>query len=664
MSAVAQPDAAGAASRLWTGLSGRMILASGLLMLILVAPFGVLLVTIEDLRATERTVRDSESFLDTANELERLVVDLETGVRGFVITGSDQFLQPWNTARADLPAKVDALVGESAGQQDQNRRARQIAEAASSYVQDYAVPLVSMVRSGDPAARSVAETAEGRRRLDAIRSQFTDLIAAERGLSVARQQQIEVETDRAVVIAVGGLALSLVLVLGYTGYLTRAIVQPVRRAGQMAIRLAGGDLDARMPATGVAEIGRLQRAFNQMAGSLRRHRDQLADLAAEQAALRRVATLVARGVTPAAVFAAVAGEVGRLLPADRTYLGRYTPDDTVTIVAAWSATGDAVPVGLRRPLGSVSGLVRETGGPVRIDDYPSSAPTSAAVARELGVRAAVAAPVTVEGRLWGLMIFESTGDEPPPPDTESRLVDFIELMATAIANAEAQAELTASRARIVASADETRRRIERDLHDGAQQQLVSLALQVRAAQAAMPPEHGDLQAELDRVAVGLTSALDDLREISRGIHPAHLTEGGLPPALSMLARRSPVPVTVHVRAEARLPERIEVAAYYLVSEALANIAKHAEASTARVDVRVDGELLTLAIRDDGVGGADPTRGSGLIGLRDRVEAAGGTLTVDSRPGKGTSLVAEIPITREPPGDFDPRPVPADREGSP
>jgi signal transduction histidine kinase len=204
-------------------------------------------------------------------------------------------------------------------------------------------------------------------------------------------------------------------------------------------------------------------------------------------------------------------------------------------------------------------------------------------------------------------------------------------------------ELRASRARIVATADETRRRIERDLHDGAQQHLVSLALQLRAAQAAVPPELTELDAELDGVAAGLSDVQEELREFARGIHPAILAEGGLGPALRALARRSKLPVQVDVRTARRLPEPLEVGAYYVVSEALANVAKHARASAVDVDVDAHGGRLNVRVRDDGVGGAELGRGSGLIGLKDRVEALGGQIVVDSPPGAGTTLSAELPI---------------------
>jgi signal transduction histidine kinase len=371
-------------------------------------------------------------------------------------------------------------------------------------------------------------------------------------------------------------------------------------------------------------------------------RDELRALAQEQAALRRVATLVARGKSPEELFAAVTEEIGQLLPVDIAGMCRYEPDGSITEVAVWGGKVDHLPVGGRRSLGrkNLSTLVFETGRPARVDSFADASPVAA---REAGVRSAVGTPIVVEGRLWGVMIAGSTLERPVPPDTEERLTSFTELLATAIANAESRAALTASRARIVAAADEARRRIERDLHDGTQQRLVSLGLELRAAQAAVPPQLGELQGELSRVAEGLTNVFDELRDISRGIHPAILSEGGLGPALRALARRSAVPVKLDVRPDRRLPERVEVAAYYVVSEALTNAAKHAHASVVHVDVEAHHSVVQLAIRDDGVGGADPVGGSGLIGLTDRVEALGGRIEVASPAGRGTSLLVRIPI---------------------
>jgi signal transduction histidine kinase len=372
-------------------------------------------------------------------------------------------------------------------------------------------------------------------------------------------------------------------------------------------------------------------------------REELTRLAEEQAALRRVATLVAQGARPAAVFEVVSAEVARLIPADAAALSHYETDGTVTALGGWSKSGGYMYSGRRFTLeGTVSGLVLETGGPRRMDYSEDVGPASAA-ARDMGWRSSVGVPVIVEGSLWGVMAVVSTTDKPLPADTEGRLGQFTALMATAIANTSNRAELDASRARIVATADATRRRIERDLHDGAQQQLFSLALDLRAAQETIPEGLAELRAEVSEVVDGLTSVLDDLREIAHGIHPAILAEGGLGPALRNLARRSAVPVKLDVTAKERLPEPVEVAAYYVVAEALTNATKYARASLVHVEVEARDSILRIAVRDDGLGGADPASGSGLLGLRDRTEAVGGKITLESPRGVGTSLHVELPL---------------------
>jgi signal transduction histidine kinase len=355
-------------------------------------------------------------------------------------------------------------------------------------------------------------------------------------------------------------------------------------------------------------------------------------LAEEQSALRRVATLVARGVEPSEVFAAVALETRDLLAADATVIASLEPDATIRIVAA---TGPGATVGGRRQPepGMPIAEVLRSGRPARADQVRG------------GVE--VATPVLVGGRLWGVTLLSSRRG-PLPPDTEQRLAAFTELGALAIANAEDRAELNASRARVVAAADQTRRQVERDLHDGVQQRLVSLALGLRAAEENVSPTQPELRLALSRSVAGLNDALSELREISRGIHPAILSQGGLAPALRTLARRSQVPVELTVGVEEeRLPEPVEVAVYYVVAEALANVAKHAQAESAEVDLERDDGGLRVRVRDDGVGGADPARGSGLIGLSDRVQALGGTVAVESPPGTGTFLEVTLPVAPMP-----------------
>ena len=402
----------------------------------------------------------------------------------------------------------------------------------------------------------------------------------------------------------------------------------------------------------------LARARAAEADQRRREADQRrreADLAAErahalaglQAALGRVATLVARGVTPAEVYAAVATELARCLGVCYSALWRYEPDGAATLLVARDDDPGLkkMPVGARFSLegDSVPAMVLRSGRPARMDSYENAAGSIAARLRDLGLRAAVGAPVVVDGRVWGAAIVGSSRPVPLPPDTEARVADFTDLVATAIANAQAHAELTASRARIVAAADDARRRLERDLHDGAQQRLVSLGLQLRIAEASVPSELQPLKEQISDVVDGLVGVSEEVQEISRGIHPAILSKGGLGPALKTLARRSTVPVELDLAVDRRLPESAEVAAYYVVAEALTNAAKHARASQVTVRVQAEDANLHLAIRDDGIGGADSAKGSGLTGLIDRVEALGGTMAISSPPGSGTSLLVEIPV---------------------
>jgi signal transduction histidine kinase len=623
-----------------------MVLASGVVALLVSGAFVVLLLAIDNLREASDETRDVREELIAADQLEKLVIDLETGVRGFVITGEERFLDPWNEARDAFPRQGRRLERLVADDPEQLRRVRRIIQDSRSYIREYATPVVDDARRGEPSSRSVAVTEEGRRRVDRLRAEFDRLTGTERARITAREESADASARRAVAASVAGIGGSILLILIFTGYLTRVIVQPIRRASAMAGRLAGGDAKARMPETGVAEIGTLERSFNTMATSLAASRDELTRLVEEQAALRRVATLVAQTVSAPELFETVTREVGLLSGADLARMERYEADGTVTGVGAWSRDAEReLVVGTRIALEgvSVAALVRERGGPVRVDTFAEASGPIAEEARALGIRSSVGCPIVVQGRLWGVIAASSKGEAPFPPDTDSQIAEFTELVATAVANAEARAELAASRARIVSAADETRRRIERDLHDGTQQRLISLGLELRLAQSTVPPDLAELREEIGRAAMELGGVIDDLREISRGIHPAILSEGGLGPALRTLARRSAVPVELEVRPEARFPAPIEVAAYYVVSEALANAAKHAEASVAEVRVEARDGVLELMIHDDGVGGADPARGSGLTGLRDRVEALGGTLSVVSATHEGTSLYVKLPI---------------------
>ena len=382
------------------------------------------------------------------------------------------------------------------------------------------------------------------------------------------------------------------------------------------------------------------------------------ELAMEQASLRRVAELVAKAAKADEVFSAVAQEVALVFDVQKVTVCRYEAD---TILVLSSSGAPEFPAGSRWPvdLPSLPASIHHTGDTARIDDFADADGLDAA-ARDAGVKAAVGVPIVVGGAVWGSINVASTKNERFPPDAEERLARFTELVATSVANATMREELAASRARIVAAGDDARRRIERDLHDGAQQRLVTLAVALRRAEARIPAGLDALRAEVTRVAEGATAAVEELRELSRGIHPSILTEGGLSPALKALGRRSAVRVKLDVGFEHRLPDHVEVAAYYTVSEALTNASKHANAMRVWVALRVEDDMLLLSIRDDGVGGADPHRGSGLIGLIDRIEALGGRIQIESPPGSGTTIEVRIPILQSfhRQGESDERPSPA------
>jgi signal transduction histidine kinase len=385
-------------------------------------------------------------------------------------------------------------------------------------------------------------------------------------------------------------------------------------------------------------------------------RAEVVRLAEEQAALRRVATLVAKGDKPAVIFQRVAEEIARISHVVNGFVLRFEPDDTATVVANCGRVDIPMPLGSNWPLegDSVAAKVFHTGRPARMDSYRSASGPIARVIPNADF-SAVGAPIVIGDRLWGAATAMTDprpevpidADAIPPTglldDAEERIAKFADLIAIAISNADAREQLTASRARVVAASDEARRRLERNLHDGVQQGLVSLALALREVESMAPADPPELPAAIGRIVDGLTAALDELREISRGLHPAILSEGGLAYALRSLARRSGVPTTLTMRVPERLPERVEVPAYYVVSEALSNAAKHAQASVVDIDVDATNGTARVVVRDDGVGGAQIGRGSGLIGLVDRVEAAGGEFRIVSPPGEGTTLLATFPL---------------------
>ena len=483
------------------------------------------------------------------------------------------------------------------------------------------------------ASKPVAETPLG------TRWQPNDMYVSTRVLRTGASARVD-EID----LAGGGFAAEQMRRQGYLSQVASPIIVEGRLWGAMTVSAEvtlPPDTEERLDKFTVLVATAIANAQSRVALDL---------LADEQAALRRVATLVAQGVPSRELFSAVTKEVARVFssvdPSLVATVIRFDSGPESVLVGA-SRAYEGEPIGARWTPKDlyVSTRVLRTGSSTRVndEDLDSLGGPDANVLRLRGFLHQVGSPVVVEGRLWGAMTLNSK--EALPSDVDRRLASFTELIATAIANAESQSELAASRRRIVAASDEARRRIERDLHDGIQQQLVAIGMELGGVEASLPAG-SELRAQVAEATGGLRSAIDDLREISRGIHPAILAHGGLGPALKTLARRSPVPVQLNATVDGRLAERFEVAAYYVVSEALTNVARHARASVVTIDVTGRDGMLELSIRDDGVGGADARGGSGLIGLQDRVEALGGKILVESLPGRGTSLVVSLPLGAE------------------
>jgi PAS domain S-box-containing protein len=394
--------------------------------------------------------------------------------------------------------------------------------------------------------------------------------------------------------------------------------------------------------TGIDLTESAEQSEGALTGDVEAKLAEVGRLAQEQRALRRVATLVASEATPERVFTAVSEESARVLEVDASAVFRYEGDDTATVVGRHDrealgvfAVGDRIFADDNTAIGRA----RDSGLPARINDYFAIETDVAKTMRQVGYRSAVAAPIFVSGIPWGAIAIAAK--ERLPDDSEARLMGFCELASLAVASAQAREDLQSSRSRLVKTGDEQRRKLERNLHDGAQQRLVSLALTLRLARSKLKSDPGALEHILAGAAQELDLALEELRELARGLHPAALTEQGLAPAVRALGERLPVDIQVD-NLDERFSDYVEATAYYMCSEALTNVAKHAHATQARVTFHREPGVLRFEITDDGRGGAD-ARGSGILGLRDRAESAGGTLFVISPPGKGTVVTAALPI---------------------
>jgi GAF domain-containing protein len=425
------------------------------------------------------------------------------------------------------------------------------------------------------------------------------------------------------------------------------VAAPVRVEGRVWGAIMTGSTGAEpLPAESEARLGQ----FTELMASAIANAEARAKaerLAHEQAALRRVATLVARAPSPVEIFGAVTEEAARVVGTEAVGMLRFDPDGAATLVAQSDTPWDPPPLGSRYPLDGDSALavVRRTGCAAREEYKATETGSVAAAARSLGIRFSVATPIVVEGRLWGTMVAVTSQSEPPPPDTESRLSEFTDLVATAIANAEARTELAASRTRLLTAADDARRHVVRDLHDGAQQRLVHSIINLKLAKRALAEkEDEESESRVNEALAHAEQSNTELRELAHGILPSVLTRGGLHAGVDTVVARLDLPVHVDVTGE-RFPAEIEASAYFIVAEALTNVVKHAQAEHAEVRAFVENGMFHVEVRDHGLGGADPG-GQGLVGLADRATALGGELRIESPPSGGTVVAAILPL---PPG---------------
>jgi signal transduction histidine kinase len=627
------------------GLTVRLGVTCALFTLMISTAFAAMLVSVYQLRSSVLVVTRAERAVSAANTLERLVLDVEAGRRGYALTHDHTLLEPWIRAQQQIPLRQQELASSISGDPAQAARVAQLNNDVTNYLDNYADPAIVDDQGADPANIDPQSIRDGQRRIAALRTEFDQFTVLQRAIVDRMHAKAMQAGQRGVVAGVSGFIVSLLAVALATRSLAVMVVRPLHRLVGAADKVAGGDLSVRITADGPVEIGKMQRTFNSMVGALEHSRTTLSSVAAEQAALRRVATVAARGQPAEAVFGAVTEEAGKLFGADAAVLLRFEADGSATVVASWSYDpAHRIALGKVELLNhGIAGRVLRSGKPIRMEG-----PTSADfLSREFGdnsIRSAIGAPVLVAGRTWGVLKALSTRANPLEQHDAGRAAEFTELVASAIANSQARADLTASRARVVAATDETRRQIERDLHDGTQQRLIALLLALRATETQVDDT---MQNRLHTIGSDLSDAIDELRELARGIHPSILAEGGLAPAIKSLGRRSTIPVQVRLSLPQRLDTKVEIGAYYVVAEALTNAVRHARAKTICVDASVVDGRLEVSIDDDGIGGADPATGTGLVGLGDRVAALGGSMQIASRPGTGTKLSITIPLVTAP-----------------
>ncbi|GAA2582507.1 hypothetical protein GCM10010399_10380 [Dactylosporangium fulvum] len=613
-----------------------------------------------------RAAHTSHQAVVTAALVRTGVLAMEHGEHRYVVTGDPAHLRSWARARAMVESRIAQLPRLTADRPAQATLAAGLDQQIRQYLDTHPASAIKALRPGPTAAPDLGRLTSDQHQLDAIRHTAERFVGNERRHAAAQETRAERAFTRAGTATGLGIITCLFVVPVLITYTTRVIVRPVRTAAAMADKLAAGTQTGRMPTDGPHEIGLLQRSFNTMALSLQRHHDDLNRVVVEQTALRRIASLMACTEAPDAVFDTITGQAGRLFEADTALLVRYDSDGAGTILAAWAGdhpsdrTGKRPLVGERTPL-----PLRDTTGRMRAlrqsfcrhvgwerPDMPVAADGVAGSTRGVG------APIMVRGQVWGaLALLGEAGGRLRRDDTE-RTADFTDLAGLVVDTVEARIRLAAVSARLIDAGDETRRKLERDLHDRIQHHLIAVILRLRMLEADMTgrdaTEGGTATGPViaDQVATidgDLANVVEEVQTIAHGVYPAILTQRGLEAALDAMARRSPIPIERHIDLSPALPPVLQTSVYDIVAESLANTTKHAHASHLRIIAHQDGQKVWLRIEDDGAGGADSGRGTGIRSLTDRVQALGGTVQLHSPRGEGTRLIITLPLHQaEPP----------------
>ncbi|MET7398555.1 GAF domain-containing protein [Dactylosporangium sp. NPDC005572] len=615
------------------------------------AALGTMFISFDQRRRAERAAEAEDRARSAVTALALLVTDAEAARCGLAVTG-DQLFRTRLTGNLDvIPQRERELERSVAHDPVEVTLVRQISRYLSEYLRNYLSPALAASRSGGPATVPNAIMLAARRHADMVGSLLDRLMERVARSSVRDRAMAETHSNAGILAGVV-LPLFSVVALVLMRRRVTVVAGSVRRLETAAGRVADGELDVRVPEDGPVETDRFQRVFNDMVATLARRRHTLnetvmglTEQVAERSALCSAATLAAGGQPPEEVFDAVTEQAGTLFRADLADLLHFERDGTASIAATWSHEQWDLPTDEQvrlEPEGMAAQMLR-SGRAVRLTHPGAPAPAWQRPAR-FGLQVAIDMPVFVAGRAWGVLRLMSRRREALPEDVMSRAAPFTDLVAAAVADHQARTDIAEACARIMFAADETRRTIERKLHNGPQQRLTASLWALQTLDAQIPADLTELHTQISVVTARMSAALDDLASIARDVHPAILSQRGLPSAVRSLARRSKVPVETSLDLPARPDERVETGTYHMLAEALALADEHPHTNLVNVEASVRSGRLQLHIEINGMRTRDATSGPGLVGIRDRVEALGGVTTVESSPEHDIRLLIDVPFT--------------------